>query len=192
MSDVILGDDCAVQETVRFDHEGSGQPPVIGDGAVIRAGTIIYGDVRAGDNLQTGHHAVVRERTTLGDDVVVGTCAVVDGRADLGDGVSLQTGAYVPPESRLGDRVFVGPGATLTNDPYPLRRDVGLAGPTLRDDVSVGANATVLPGVEVGAGAFVAAAAVVTEDVPPRTLAVGAPAHHRELPETLDGGNTER
>jgi len=92
----------------------------------------------------------------------------------------------------LGDRVFVGPNAVLTNDPAPLRRETDLEGPTLEDDASVGANATILPGVTVGAGAFVAAGAVVTEDVPPETLAIGVPARHEPLPEELDGGNTRR
>ena len=95
----------------------------------------------------------------------------------------------MPSESTVGDRVFVGPGATFTNDPYPLRADQGLEGPTIEDDASVGAGATVLPSVRVGEGAFVAAGAVVTADVPSETLAVGAPAEFKPLPEELRGGN---
>jgi acetyltransferase-like isoleucine patch superfamily enzyme len=85
--------------------------------------------------------------------------------------------------------VFLGPDAVLTNDSYPLRVDTDLEGATLGDDVSIGANATVLPGVTVGKGSFVAAGAVVTEDVPPHRLAVGVPAETRPLPEELDRGN---
>jgi acetyltransferase-like isoleucine patch superfamily enzyme len=131
----------------------------------------------------------VRAASRLGDDVIVGTNVVVDGEVTLGSHVSLQTGAYLPPETRLGDEVFLGPMATLTNDRHPVRREAPLDGPTVEDHVSVGANATVLPGVSIGRGAFVAAGAIVTEDVPPRTLAVGAPARHEPLPETLDGRN---
>jgi acetyltransferase-like isoleucine patch superfamily enzyme len=164
-------------------------PPQVGPGSVVRAGTVVYDDVVAGANLQTGHHALVRELTTLGDDVLVGTHAVVDGRSTLGDGISLQTGAYVPSESTLGDRVFLGPHATLLNDRFPVRADYDLRGPTLENDVSVGANATVLPDVTLGERAFVAAGAVVTADVPRETLAVGAPAEHRPLPAELRGAN---
>ena len=64
-----------------------------------------------------------------------------------------------------------------------------LFGPTIEEGASVGANATVLPGVTVGEGAFVAAGAVVTGDVPPGTLALGVPARTRPLPEELRGGN---
>jgi acetyltransferase-like isoleucine patch superfamily enzyme len=72
---------------------------------------------------------------------------------------------------------------------YPVRVEYDPAGPVLDDHVSIGANATVLPGVTVGRGSFVAAGAVVTEDVPSGTLAVGAPATRRPLPAELQGGN---
>ncbi|MDS0475705.1 acyltransferase [Natrinema sp. 1APR25-10V2] len=174
---------------VGYSYSDESTPPVIGGEGTIRAGTIIYDDVVIGDGFATGHHALVRELTELGDDVLVGTNAVIDGRTTIGSHVSLQTGVYVPSHTEIGDNVFCGPHAVLTNDPYPIRQEVDLAGPTLADGVSIGANATVLPGVTVGEGAFVAAGAVVTEDVPPATLAVGAPATHRDLPAELRGAN---
>jgi acetyltransferase-like isoleucine patch superfamily enzyme len=175
--------------TVGVQYSADSEPPRLGPDSTVRAGTIIYDDVVAGARLQTGHHALIREATTLGDDVLVGTQAVVDGATDVGDSVSMQTGVYVPRETGIGDRVFLGPNATLLNDQYPVRTEFDLTGPRLEDDVSIGANTTVLPGVTVGEGAFVAAGAVVAEDVPPETLAVGVPAETRPLPEELQGGN---
>jgi acetyltransferase-like isoleucine patch superfamily enzyme len=175
--------------TLDHPHGDGGEPTVVGEGATIRAGSIVYRDVTAGDGLTTGHNVLIREHTAIGDGVVVGTNTVIDGWTEIGSNVSLQTGVYVPSYTRIGDRVFVGPRAVLTNDPYPIRREVELVGPTLEDDVSVGANATILPGVTVGEGSFVAAGAVVTEDVPPNSLAVGVPAEVRDLPESLDGPN---
>lgn len=175
--------------TVGYAYADDSTPPVIGDDATIRSGTVIYDDVTIGDGFTTGHGALVREATTIGDDVVVGTNTVIDGQTTIGSNVSMQTNVYVPTNTTIGDRVFIGPAATFTNDPYPIRRSAELEGPTLEDDVSVGANATLLPGVTIGAGAFVAAGAVVTDDVPPGMLAVGAPAEHRPLPEILHGGN---
>lgn len=191
MTSARLGAEAAVDDDVRLGY-GDGDPPVIGDGATIRSGSVIYTDVEIGDRLSTGHNVLIRAETTIGDDVVIGTDVVLDGDLTVGSGVSLQTGAYVPPGTTVGDDVFVGPGAVLTNDPYPIRQDVELAGPTLEPHVSVGANATVLPDVTVGEGAFVAAGAVVTEDVPPETLAVGTPARCRDLPAELDGRNRIR
>lgn len=185
------GEDCDISPgaVVGHDAESYDEPTVLGDEATVRSGSVIYASVTAGDRLNTGHNALVREHTSLGDDVLVGTNAVIDGYSELGSRVRLQTAAYVPSYTTIGDRVFLGPRATLTNDPYPLRQDVDLAGPILEDDVTVGANATVLPGVAVGERSFVAAGAVVTDDVPPDTLVVGAPGTHRQLPEHLQGGN---
>lgn len=171
---------------------GSGTEPVIGAGATIRSESVIYDDVVVGDGFQTGHGALVREETEIGDDVLVGTQTVIDGYSTIGSGVSLQSQVYVPSNTTIGDDVFVGPGAVLTNDPFPVRQDVELRGPTVEDHASVGANATVLPGVTVGRGAFVAAGAVVTKDVPPETLAVGCPATIEPLPDELSGRNRIR
>jgi acetyltransferase-like isoleucine patch superfamily enzyme len=186
-----IGDECHIDPSVELVAPSStdGEPLKIGHAATIRSGTVIYHDVDIGRNLSTGHDVLVREGTTIGDDVVIGTKTVLDGRCSIGDAVSMQTGVYVPPASVVEDGVFLGPNATLTNDPYPLRQDVELAGPTLEADVSVGANATVLPDVTIGERSFVAAGAVVTEDVPPETLAVGTPATHRPLPDHLQEGN---
>nr|WP_235853474.1 acyltransferase [Halosimplex salinum] len=188
---VQTGERCDIAETavVGEPHDASDGRTRIGDDATIRGGTIVYTDVEIGDGFSTGHHALVRDGTTIGDDVLVGSHTVLDGDLDVGSGVSCQTGVYLPPETTVGDDVFLGPHAVVTNDPYPVRSTSELVGATLESDVSVGANATILPGVTVGENAFVAAGAVVAEDVPADTLAVGAPAEHAPLPEELRGGN---
>ncbi|WP_137290190.1 DapH/DapD/GlmU-related protein [Natronorubrum halophilum] len=174
---------------VGYEYEPDSRPPVLGESPTIRSGTIIYNDVVSGDDFRTGHNAVVREFTTLGDNVLVGTNTVIDGETDVGSNVSLQTDVYVPTNTTIGDNVFVGPGAVMTNDPAPTRQQTSLRGPTLEDHVSVGANATVLPGLTIGRGSFVAAGSIVTRDVPERRLAVGSPATLERLPEQLRGRN---
>lgn len=190
MTDKTDGADLLVDPdaTVGLPYAENTDSPEL-EGGVIRSGTVIYDDVSAGPGLQTGHHALVREHTELGENCVVGTQVVIDGTTIVGDGVSMQTGAYVPRETAIGNRVFLGPNATLLNDMYPVRQDYDLAGPTIEDDASVGANATVLPDVRIGERAFVAAGAVVTESVPADTLAIGTPAEQQPLPDTLRGAN---
>jgi acetyltransferase-like isoleucine patch superfamily enzyme len=175
--------------TVGYSYDTDTSEPVIGSDPTVRQGSIIYDDVIIGDRFNTGHDVLIREFTEIGDDVLVGTKTVIDGRTDIGSNVSIQTSAYIPSKTTIGDNVFIGPHAVLTNDPFPIRQDVELEGPIIKDGASVAANATILPGVTVGEGAFVAAGAVVTDDVPPRTLAVGIPATNRPLPEELQGAN---
>ncbi len=186
------GEDCSFDHgtTIGYGTDDGADPPAIGDEATIRRGTIIYGDVTIGDEFTTGHDVLVRESTTIGDDVLLGTKTVVDGHTTIGSHVSIQSAVYIPTETTIGNNVFIGPGAVLTNDQYPIRTDADLEGPTIEDGASVGANATLLPGVTVGENAFIGAGALVTEDIPPNRLAIGTPATCRPLPAPLEGPNT--
>jgi dTDP-4-dehydrorhamnose 3,5-epimerase-like enzyme len=78
----------------------------------------------------------------------------------------------------LDNDVFVGPNATFTNDPFPRSRQYPLSYPTthIRSGASIGANATILPGLTIGQNAMVGAGAVVTRDVPANAIVVGNPA----------------
>ncbi|MDO8725741.1 MAG: DapH/DapD/GlmU-related protein [Candidatus Methanoperedens sp.] len=158
---------------------------VIGDDAIIRSNTTIYSNVVAGNNLRTGHNVLIREETRIGDDVLIGTNTILDGHTTIGNHVSIQGNVYIPLNVIIEDNVFIGPCAVLTNDKYPIRTRSDLKGPTLRRGASVGANSTILPGVEIGEGAMVAAGALVTKDVPPWKLAIGFPAIFKDLPEEL-------
>ena len=155
----------------------------IGKNAVLRSGTIIYCDVTIGDDFNSGHNVLIREMTRIGDRVALGTASIVEGNCTIGSDVRIQSMAFIPTHTVIGNRVFIGPNVVLTNDRYPPHGRPELRGPTLEDGATIGANATILPGLTIGEGALVAAGAVVTKNVPPRMLAIGAPARIRELPE---------
>lgn len=154
----------------------------IGDLAIIRTGTIIYSDVTIGEHFSSGHNVLVREKTTIGNHVSLGTNVIIEGNCTLGDYVNLQSLVYVPTNSRIGSHIFIGPNSVLTNDKYPPNSGKELCGPILEDYASIGANATILPGVTIGKGSLVAAGSIVTKDVPPDSLAIGAPARIKKLP----------
>ncbi len=166
------------------DYLGTSDFPgvTLGRNATLRPGTVIYCEVEIGDDFQTGHNVLVREQTRIGDRVALGTGAICEGHAVIGSDVSIQSMAFIPTNTVIGDRVFLGPHVVLTNDRYPPTGIGGLEGPVIEDGAAIGANATVLPGVRIGAGALVAAGAIVTKDVPPGMLAIGAPARIREKP----------
>ncbi len=163
---------------------------IIGDDAVIRSNSTIYTGVETGNNLRTGHNILIREETRVGDNVLIGTNTIIDGRTTIGNNVSIQGNVYIPLNVTVEDNVFIGPCAVLTNDKYPIRKKSELKGPILRRGASIGANATLLPGIEIGEGAMVAAGALVTVDVEAWKLAIGFPARIKELPEELRIVNT--
>jgi acetyltransferase-like isoleucine patch superfamily enzyme len=157
----------------------------LGDNAVIRPNSTIYDRVVIGNNLRTGHNILIRERTSIGDNVLIGTNVVIDGGTTIGNNVSIQSNVYIPTNTVIEDNAFLGPCSVLANDKYPIRVKYDLKGPILRKGASIGANSTILPGVEIGEGAMVAAGSVVTKDVPAWKLAIGVPARIAELPERL-------
>ncbi|MGB9613714.1 MAG: acyltransferase, partial [Candidatus Margulisiibacteriota bacterium] len=161
------GRDCQIQSNciIGLKYRADCQPVQLGQGAKIRAFTIIYADVQIGDYFQTGHHVMIREKTAIGNHVVVGTNTVIEGNVTIGDFVKIESNCYIPTHVEIGKRVFLGPNVTLTNDRYPLKmRDRYVPeGPTIEDGVTLGAGVIVCPGVRIGHDSFVAAGCVVTK-----------------------------
>lgn len=114
-------------------------------------------------------------------------CNVCDGvfvenEVVIGDNVTIKCGVQVWDGITVEDDVFIGPNATLTNDMYPKSRNTEwkLLRTILRKGCSIGANATILPGLEIGEGAMIGAGAVVTKSVPAHAVIVGNPGREIE------------
>src|SRR5829696_2491550 len=130
------------------------------------------------------HDQGLCESTTVGGGTRIWAFAHVLPGARIGadcnicDHVFVENDVVVGDGVRLADDVFVGPNVTFTNDAfprsqaYPEKFAETLVGP----GASLGANATILPGVTIGRRAMVGAGAVVTKDVPPNSIVVGNPA----------------
>lgn len=116
--------------------------------------------------------AVIGEDCNLCDGVFIEGDVVVGNRVTVKSGVQLWNG------TRLGDDVFVGPNVTFTNDRFPRSGQQPESFPetVVEPGASIGANATLLPGVRIGGGAMVGAGAVITRSVPPNAIVVGNPA----------------
>jgi acetyltransferase-like isoleucine patch superfamily enzyme len=162
-------------------------PTTIGAGTIVSTGAIVFAGSTIGERVILGDQSCVRERVVVGDDVVLGRGSLIENDTTVGARTKIQADAYVTAYSTLEEDVFVAPCVVTTNDNYMGRTEKRLAllkGPTIRRGARVGGGAILCPGVEVGEEAFVGAGAVVTKDVPPRTVVVGSPARAlREVPD---------
>ena len=136
------------------------------ESAAIGAGTRVWAFAHILPGAVVGADCNICDHTFLENDV------------RLGDRVTLKCGVQVWDGITMEDDVFVGPNATFTNDPFPRSRQhpAAFARTLVRRGASIGANATILPGVTIGERAMVGAGAVVTRDVPPNAIVAGNPA----------------
>lgn len=117
----------------------------------------------------------------IGADCNICDHTLIEGGVTVGDRVTIKSGVQLWDGVTLEDDVFVGPNATFTNDPFPRSRKKPprFAATRVRKGASIGANATVLPGLTIGPMAMIGAGAVVTRDVPARAIVVGNPGYVR-------------
>lgn len=95
----------------------------------------------------------------------------------IGDRVTIKCGVQIWDGLRIEEDVFIGPNATFTNDTFPRsKQDFVLKRTRIEKGASIGANATILPGLTIGADAMVGAGSVVTKNVPSGVLVAGNPA----------------
>ncbi|MFN2627016.1 MAG: DapH/DapD/GlmU-related protein [Gaiellaceae bacterium] len=155
------------------------RPTQLGPGTIVSTGAIVFAGTTIGARVILGDQSCVRERVTVGDDVVIGRGSLVENDTTIGARARIQAEAYITAYCALEDDVFVAPCVVTTNDNLMGRTELRhgrIKGPTIRRGARIGGGAVLCPGVEIGEEAFVGAGAVVTRDVPPRTLVVGSPA----------------
>jgi UDP-2-acetamido-3-amino-2,3-dideoxy-glucuronate N-acetyltransferase len=114
----------------------------------------------------------------IGADCNVCDHTFIENDVEIGDRVTVKCGVQVWDGVRLEDDVFVGPNATFTNDRFPRsgNHEKGIAFTTVKAGASIGANATIMPGITIGEHALVSAGAVVTRNVPAWAIVTGNPA----------------
>lgn len=144
-----------------FQHEKA-----LVESASIGRGTRIWAFAHVLPGAVIGEDCNICDHTFIENDVVIGDRVTIKSGVQLWDGI------------RIENDVFIGPNATFTNDRFPRSRvrPAAYATTTVRRGASIGANATILPGMVIGETAMVGAGAVVTRNVPPLAIVAGNPA----------------
>jgi UDP-2-acetamido-3-amino-2,3-dideoxy-glucuronate N-acetyltransferase len=174
----------------------SAQPSAIVESDLIGPRTRIWAFAHVLPTAQIGADCNICDHTLIEDGTVIRDRVTVKCYVEVTEGVTLE------------DDVFVGPNVGFTNDRFPRSRQwpAEYARTLVKRGASIGANASILPGLTIGSKAMIGAGAVVTRDVPARAIVIGNPGfvkgyvdatdsapgriegHHRDSPTPLAGG----
>ncbi len=139
---------------------------IIDEGAKVGAGTRIW------------HFCHIMPGAIIGSNCILGQNVFVDNNAVIGNGVKIQNNVSVYNSVIIEDNVFVGPSVVFTNVINPrafIERKQEFIQTHVRKGATIGANSTILCGIEIGEYAMIGAGAVVTKNVKPYTIVVGNP-----------------
>jgi acetyltransferase-like isoleucine patch superfamily enzyme len=144
----------------------------------VHATADVDSSARIGEGTKIWNNVQIREKAVIGRECIVGKSVYIDHTVIIGDRVKIQNGVSIYHGVTIEDDVFLGPHMTFTNDLYPRAFDPEwhVVATRVRRGASVGANVTVVCGVELGEYCMIGAGAVVTKDVPPHALVIGNPA----------------
>lgn len=131
-----------------------------------------------GPNTRVWQYCVVFSGARIGSNCNLCAHTLIESDVIIGDNVTIKSGVFLWDGTRIEDDVFIGPNATFTNDIMPRSKvyPKSFQGILVKRGASIGANATILPGITIGENAMVGAGAVVTKDVHDHAIVAGNPA----------------
>ena len=131
-----------------------------------------------GSGTRVWQFSVVLSKSVIGKNCNICAHTLIENEVVIGDDVTIKSGVYIWDGITLEDKVFIGPCVAFANDKFPRSKQYPDAFPRtlVKQGASIGANATILPGITLGEGCMVGAGSVVTKDVPPYAVVIGNPA----------------
>lgn len=134
-----------------------------------------------GQGTKIWHFSHIMPGAKIGKNCIIGKYVSIEKNVKIGNNVKIQNHVSVFEGVIIEDSVFVGPCVAFTNVKRPRIRKPGqrprrYLKTTIQKGASIGANATILPGITIGQKAMIGAGAVVTKDVPAKTTVIGNPA----------------
>ena len=147
----------------------------------------ITNSVRLGKDVKIIHPGLVNlYGCSIGDETKIGTFVEIQKNAVIGARCKISSHTFICEGVLIEDEVFIGHGVMFINDRYPcatnadgsLQAELDWRVETTRvkRGAAIGSNATIMSGVTIGEAALVGAGAVVTQDVPDRSIVAGVPA----------------
>lgn len=133
---------------------------------------------KIGKNTRIWQFSVILPKAVIGKDCNICAHTFIENDVVIGDRVTIKSGVYIWDGITIEDDVFVGPCVVFTNDKKPKSKIYpdNYLQTIIKKGASIGANATILPGVIIGENAMIGAGSVVTKNVPANTTVIGNPA----------------
>ncbi|MEG2359578.1 WxcM-like domain-containing protein [Acinetobacter sp.] len=130
-----------------------------------------------GQKTKVWQFSVVLPKAVIGENCNICAHTMIENDVIIGNNVTIKSGVYVWDGITLEDNVFIGPCVAFTNDKAPRSKQYPNVFPKtiVEKGASIGANATILPGIRIGQNALIGAGAVITKDVPANAIVVGNP-----------------
>ena len=134
-----------------------------------------------GHNTFVWQFTVILKGALIGENCNVNCNCFIENDVIIGNNVTIKSGVQIWDGVRIEDNVFIGPNVTFTNDLIPRSKIYAkkLEKTILRKGCSIGANSTIVAGIEIGESALIGAGSVVTKKVSPYTVWYGNPALHK-------------
>ncbi|AWB56757.1 acyltransferase [Colwellia sp. Arc7-D] len=131
-----------------------------------------------GDNTKVWQFCVILPNAIIGDNCNICSHCLIENDVVIGNNTTIKSGVQIWDGITIEDNVFIGPNVTFTNDKSPRSKiyPESFLKTLIKNNASIGANATILPGVIIGEFAMVGAGSVVTKSVKPYTTVIGNPA----------------
>ncbi len=125
-----------------------------------------------GKDTKIWQFCIVFENAVIGRNCNICAHVLIENDVIIGDNVTVKSGVQLWDGIHVEDNVFIGPNVTFTNDLYPRSKKYpeNFLQTVVKKGASIGANATILPGIIIGENAMIAAGSIVTKDVPSDTL----------------------
>lgn len=130
------------------------------------------------DNTNVWQFCVLLPKAKIGQNCNICSYCFIENDVVIGDNVTIKCGVQLWDGLRVEDNVYIGPNVTFTNDKFPKSKNKNwqLLQTRICEGASIGAGATILPGITIGKNAVIGAGSVVTRDVPECETWVGNPA----------------
>jgi UDP-2-acetamido-3-amino-2,3-dideoxy-glucuronate N-acetyltransferase len=133
---------------------------------------------KIGEGTSIWQFCVILKNAKIGKNCNINCQVFIENEVEIGDNVTIKPGVQIWDGMKIEDNVFIGPNVTFTNDVYPKskNKDFKLEKTLIKKGASIGANATILPGLIIGENSMIGAGSVVTKNVPDNEIWIGNPA----------------